>query len=198
MADVSQTLLSIAAEREADPLAPATVIVPSHLAGLQMRRRLGTLGPFAGVRFETLPRLAEIIGAGELAVRGRSPLARPIGDFLASQVALAARAELAGVRELPGFGRVLRQHFRRLRRAGIDSPERVTIPPTAGYIGELLRLYGEFRESSAAFYDEEDLLDVAAGVVSSGRATFAAEVGLHLRRAAGRPVRGRAMRCCAR
>src|SRR5439155_25849002 len=34
---------------------------------------------------------------------------------------------------------------------------------------ELLRLYDRFRQESASFYDEEDLLDEAAEVVREGR-----------------------------
>ena len=52
MPDVFSTLKSLAAARRLDPLAPVTVIVPSHAAGLQLRRRLAELAPFAGVRFE--------------------------------------------------------------------------------------------------------------------------------------------------
>jgi hypothetical protein len=59
------------------------------------------------------------------------------------------------VRELAGFGRVLRQMFRRLRRGGIDRADRVRVPLTFGYMGELVRLYAEFRSRSAGFYDEE-------------------------------------------
>ena len=63
MADIDTFLHSIARERRSDPLAPVTVIVPSHTAGLQLRRKLAERGAFAGVRFETLPRLAELLGA---------------------------------------------------------------------------------------------------------------------------------------
>ena len=55
MADIEELLRSIAASRAADPLAPMTVIVPSHVAGLHLRRRLGRMGAFAGVRFESDP-----------------------------------------------------------------------------------------------------------------------------------------------
>ncbi|HEY7270776.1 MAG TPA: PD-(D/E)XK nuclease family protein [Dehalococcoidia bacterium] len=177
MANLSQTLLKIAADRRADPLAPVTVIVPSHVAGIQMRRRLGEMGPFAAVRFETLPRLAEMIAAGELARRGRSPLARPIGDYVAGQVALLSRKELEGVAELPGYARVLRQHFRRIRRAGIASAEAVSVGLSNGYMAELVRLYGEFRARTAHFYDEEDLMDAAADLLASNRPGLIDDLG---------------------
>lgn len=114
MPDIQSALTSIADARTNDPLAPITVIVPSHAAGLQLRRRLAELGPFAGGRFETLPRIAELLGAGHLAASGRAPLARPIGDYVAEQVARESRGALAAVGDLPGYARVLRQTFRRL------------------------------------------------------------------------------------
>jgi len=81
------------------------------------------LGPYAGVRFETLPRLAELIGAGSLAAAGRAPLARPIGDYVAQQVAQESRGVFAGVADLPGYARVLRHIFRRLRRGWLRHHE---------------------------------------------------------------------------
>jgi len=106
-------LAAIARSRDRDALAPVTVIVPSHVAGIQLRRRLAMVGGrFAAVCFETLPRIAELLAGGDLARAERSLLARPIGDYLAGQVALEAGAPLAAVRDLPGFARVLRDAFR--------------------------------------------------------------------------------------
>src|SRR5881397_1278778 len=112
MADIFAALQEISSARAADPLAPVTVVVPSHASALHLRRRLAELGPFAGVRFETVARIAELIAAGHLAGENRSPLARPIGDYIAQQVALESRGTLGRVRDLPGYARVLRQIFR--------------------------------------------------------------------------------------
>src|SRR5438128_2192325 len=119
MPSLPEMLQTIQESRSRDPLAPVTVIVPSHIAGLQLRRRLAATGPFAAVRFETLPRIAEVLGAARLAAAGRSPLARPIGDYVAQEVAREARGELTRVAHLPGFGRALRVVFRRLKRGGV-------------------------------------------------------------------------------
>src|SRR2546426_10610699 len=116
MPNIDSALIAIAKGRAHDPLAPVTVVAPSHPAALQLRRRLAELLPFAAVRLETLPRIAELLGAGHLAAAGRSPLARPIGDYVAEQVAREAGGALAAVGDLPGYGRALRQIFRRLRR----------------------------------------------------------------------------------
>src|SRR5687767_12222904 len=118
MTDVYAALIEIAGARRADPLNSVTVVVPSHASGLQLRRRLATYGPFAAVRFETMPRVAELLGAGLLASQGRRPLARPIGDYVAGVVARESGGPLSAVGELPGYARTLRQIFLRLRRAG--------------------------------------------------------------------------------
>ncbi len=167
MADIDAFLHSIARERRSDPLAPVTVVVPSHTAGLQLRRRLAERGAFASVRFETLPRLAELLGAGHLVAEGRTPLARPIGDYLAAEVAQESRGALASVGALAGYARVLRQLFRRLRRGGILSAQDVPEGERTGHFGEVLRLYGRYRQETSAFYDDEDLLEAAAQAVRS-------------------------------
>jgi RecB family exonuclease len=162
---LDELLERISAGRRAAPLAPVTVICPSHLAALQLRRRLAEAGPFAGVRFETLPRLAELIGAGSLAASGRRPLARPIGDHLAERVAAQSLPPLAAIRDLPGYARLLRRLFARLRRAGLRGGEES--PPTleSPHLREVMRLYGLWRREIAAFYDDDDLLGAAAVVV---------------------------------
>ena len=169
MPDVFSALKLLAAERRLDPLAPVTVIVPSHTAGLQLRRRLAALAPFAGVRFETLPRIAELLAAGHLAEAGRAPLARPIGDYLAEVIARGSRGALAQVGDLPGYARALRRIFRRLRRGGVRNSSDVRGGVYGDQFAEILRLYDRFRQESARFYDEEDLLDEAAAVVRHGR-----------------------------
>jgi CRISPR/Cas system-associated exonuclease Cas4 (RecB family) len=174
--DVYEALQAIARDRRADPLAPVTVIAPSHAAALQLRRRLAEIEAFAAVRFETLPRVAELLGAGHLAASGRSPLARPIGDYVAEQVALDSRPPLDAVRDVPGYARVLRQIFRRLRRGGICASADVQIA-RHGHLGEILRLYDAYSQRTSAFYDEEDLLDAAADAVRANRAGVLADLG---------------------
>jgi ATP-dependent helicase/nuclease subunit B len=176
MPAASAALLTIARARERDPLAPATVIAPSHVAAIHLRRQLAEIGPFAGVRFETLPRIAELLAGGELARQGRAPLARPIGDYLATQIAREARDDLSEVRDLSGFARVLHQSFGRLRRGGFR-PEGVRSSFGSGLLGEVTRLYAAFRNRSAAFYDDEDLFDAGADVVRRGNTSVTDELG---------------------
>jgi hypothetical protein len=176
MPDLEHALDAIAAERKRDPLAPVTVVAPTHLAALQLRRRLAERGPFAGVRFEPLARLAELLGAAALAREGRRPLARPIGDYVATRVALESRGGLGRAAPLPGYARVLRQTFQRLRRGGFRDGG-VPVDLESGHLGEVVRLYGEFRQQIAGFYDAEDLLDAAALALDRGDQGFAADIG---------------------
>lgn len=192
-ARLEDLLAGISAGRRAAPLAPVTVVCPSHLAALQLRRRLAALGPFAAVRFETLPRLAELIGAGSLAAAGRAPLARPIGDHLAERVAAGARPPLESIRELPGFARALRRLFTRLRRAGLTGGEEPPAGLDSPHLTEVMRLYGLWRREIAGFYDEHDLMGAAARVVREDPAR-AAELGrLHLVPPGPRSADGRAL-----
>jgi RecB family exonuclease len=167
MTAIEATLDFIAAQRQHDPLAPVTVIVPSRLAGLQLRRRLARRAPFANVRFEIIARLAELIAAPELATAGRSPLARPIGDYAAGLVALESQGPLASVADLTGYARALRQTFRRFRRGGFRRAEDVIPAGPSSQLPEIARLFGRFRDITADFYDEEDLLDTASVTLRS-------------------------------
>jgi len=162
MSTIDAALDRIAAGRQRDPLAPVTVIIPSRLAALQLRRRLAERGPFAGVRFEVVSRIAELIAAADLAGEMRRPLARPIADYAAGLVARESRGPLASVADLAGYARALRQTFRRLRRAGFREAGGVPALGPDGPPAEIVRLFGRFRELTAEFYDEQDLLETAA------------------------------------
>ncbi len=177
MADVFAALAHISSGRSVDPLRPVTVVTPSHAAGLHLRRRLARLGAFAGVRFETLPRIAELLAAGHLSGAGQAPLARPIGDYLAEVVARESRGSLENVREMPGYARTLRRIFARMRRAGIRRAADVPLASGKGDLREILRLYDAFREASAGFYDMEDLLDAAAEVCAGDPAGALPDLG---------------------
>jgi ATP-dependent helicase/nuclease subunit B len=78
----------VRAAKEADRLAPVTVIVPGNYAAVSMRRELARRhGGIAGATFSTLHGLAERLGGPVLAARGRRPWSAPV-------VAAAVRAAM--------------------------------------------------------------------------------------------------------
>lgn len=89
---------TIALAQTGRPLAPVTVVVPSNLAGLAARRRLGAAGGVANVTFLTLRELAHRLGADRLL--DRPPAGSPV-------LLAAVRATL---RETPGPLAAVRDH----------------------------------------------------------------------------------------
>jgi hypothetical protein len=174
---LDEALDLVARARADNPLQPVTFITPTRVAALALRRDLAQRRSHAGVRFETLPRLAELAGAGLLAASGLRPLARPIGDYVAGVVARESGGTLAGIAGLPGYARVLRRHFQRLRRGGIRASGDLQVAPGSGAVAEFLRAYDAFREVTRGFYDDEDLLDAAAAAVREGSTGIAADLG---------------------
>ncbi len=153
-----------------DPFAPLTVVVPTTYAGLHLRRAIGRRG-LVNVRFEQLPRLAELLGAPSLAAAGRTPL-KPAIEFAAVRSAAGeAVGELKPFRAHPSFHASLRSTFQVLRNAPpevLDALER-----RGGMSREVIGLYTRFRERTEAYYDREVLAETAAAAVSSGRADTA-------------------------
>jgi len=154
-----------------DALGPVWVGVHSPLVGLHLRREFAAGGPFAGVRFAPLTRLAELIGAPPAAEGGRRPL---------TEVALraACRQELAPLRRRPrswlgpvadhgSTEEALARTWRAARRLDPETLARVS------------RLGGRAREVAALvtavsdrlrphFFDGEELAEVAAQAVVEG------------------------------
>ncbi|MFN8615482.1 MAG: PD-(D/E)XK nuclease family protein [Dehalococcoidia bacterium] len=154
-------LMARIAACKSDPLAPVTVIVPSNYAGLSVRRSLAARSPLVNVRFQVLARLAELLGAPRLVADGR----RPLTPWLGVMGVRAALAELPGVfAEVaghPSTARELHRTFRELREASEASLEDVS--RSTQRAADVVRLYRRFRELTAGYFDEFDLLESAAG-----------------------------------
>jgi ATP-dependent helicase/nuclease subunit B len=167
---------AISGVKGSDPLAPATVVVPSNHVGVAARRLLasGAAGRIcengtgiAAVTFLTVYRLGELLGAGRLSGSGRRPVSTPV-------IAAALRAALA---EDPGMFAPVADHpstemafvaaYRELRDL---SPEAlVALSAQSHRASDVVRLHLDARDRlQASWYDEEDLLDAAVDVVESG------------------------------
>ncbi len=151
-----------------DPFAPVTVVVPTTYAGLHLRRDIGRHG-LVNVRFEGLARLAELLGAPQLAATGQRPL-KPLIEFAAVRRAAGAAAGAFGpFRAHPSFHAALRRTFRELRYA---APDTLAALERQGKIfSEIVRLYARFRNLTASHYDRETLAEAAASAIDRGGAS---------------------------
>ena len=155
--------LAVAGRKHADPLAPVTVIVPTNLVGVLVRRALARgFGGIAGLDVLTVDRLAERIAAPALVGSGRRPATEPV-------VAAAWRRALAadpGVFEPvaghPATVRALARAHRELRE--VDDPGLDAIAAGGAIAEDLVRLH---RRVIALlrhdWYDTFDLRRTAAG-----------------------------------
>ena len=165
----------IAALKKDDPLAPATVVGPSNYANLTLRHELARSG-FANVRFLPMPRLAELLGAPSLAVRGRTPLTSIVESAVIRAVSESASGPLGELRFHPSTHQSLKSTFRELRNASDSALERLAARP--GLQAEVVNLYRRFRGRTNTFYDSEDLAQAAANAVRRGEATGLTDLGM--------------------
>ncbi|HEV7526974.1 MAG TPA: PD-(D/E)XK nuclease family protein [Acidimicrobiia bacterium] len=167
---------SVARAKEGDALAPVTVVVPTNSVGVSARRRLasGELGPVSGagrgvvgVTFVTVYRLAELLGAAELAAAGRRPVSTPV---VASAVrrALARNAGLfTPVAQHPATEEALVGAHREL--ADLDAAQLDLLAAQHPRAREVVRLHRATKSLlEREWHDEHDLMRVATDLVSAG------------------------------
>ena len=142
-----------------DPLAPATVVVPSAYARLRMRHILGRRG-MVNVHFLLPPQLSELLGAPSLAARGLRPLTPLLEGAAVRAIAAEAPGPLDSLRDHPALHHSLRSTFRELRHAGEGVLQR--LEGQSGLRPLVVRLYRRFRDLTAEYYDREDLAQSAA------------------------------------
>ena len=161
----------LAAIKATDPLEPVTVVVPTNVAGVTVRRHLGRVGNgVIGLQVLTLRRLAELLGGPALVAGGRLPVSTPV-------IAAAVRAELAAD---PGVFRAVADHpstltslvrvHRELRDVAPDLLD--VLAATTSRAGDVVGLHRRVHARLATrFHDEMDLLDAAADAVGASPVT---------------------------
>jgi hypothetical protein len=173
--DARDALFEVVARlRAPDPLTPVTVVVPSPLAGVALRRAAGRRSGFANVRFTELARMAELLGAPQLAAAGRRPLTPPVRREAIHAALAADDGPFAGVAGHPATSEALAATFDELR----------TLPPAqldalgrrSGRAGAVVRLFRASQALTADCYDTADVVRAAATAVRDD-APGAAEVG---------------------
>lgn len=162
----------VAALQRGDPLRPVTVAVPSGYARLLLRR--GWPHGLGNVRFESLNRVAELLGAPFLAEPGRAPLDRAV---LRERVRAALAGRAAPVRVLDPHGTIAAGTNPAGLDALTDAVGALWAVPAAdlareaaghaagGLFGALVALHREVRARLADRYDDEEQLRAAADQV---------------------------------
>lgn len=161
---------AVATVQAGEPLSPVTVAVPSPYVGLALRRGFPATGRvgFANVRFMPLARVAELLGAPELAAQGRRPL--PVAVLTqAVRGALAAHeGPFRGVHEHPATVRAVASSVTELR--GLDAAARARVARCSPRAAALVAVADEVARRTRAFFDEHDVFTAAAEVAGNGGA----------------------------
>lgn len=161
---------AIAAAKSGDPLAPVTVVVPSRVAGVELRRHFASQSHgIAAVEFTTLRRLADRLAMRSMLAQSR----RPVNDTIVGAVVRAALADSDGmfavVAHHPSTQAEFVRIYRELRTLDEASLDRLTT--TTRRAREVVAVCRRVAAVlSERHYDERDALDAAAALVASGEA----------------------------
>ncbi len=175
MSGAGHRLRRLVRELQGDgPLNPVTVIVPTTYVALTMRRSMGRDG-IANVRFTTISRVSELLGAPALSAKGLRPLTPLMESAAVRAVAVEATGALAASTDHPQTHRSLKATFRELRSASDAALDRLGVGD--GVPAETVRLFRSFRENTKERYDREDLAVSAADSLGRGATALLAEMG---------------------
>ncbi len=167
------------AAKAGDPLAPATVVVPSNYAAVATRRELARRGGVAGTSFLTLHRLAERLGGSALAAAGRRPVSAPVVLQAIRAVLAEDPGILAPVANHPATELAVAAAYRELAVVSADALDAVAAmsPRAADVIGIVRATSDRLRGN---WHDEYDLVVAATDRLRAGGATDLGPVILYL------------------
>ena len=156
---------AVAQAKGGDPLAPVTVVVPSHYVGLAARRALGrrshngTAGT-AAVAFHTAYSLAEHLGGAEMADQGRRGVSNAV---IAAAVRTALRRDpghFRGVETHPATERALTRAHRELSE--LDAEQLAALSRQSLRAGDVVRIHQEVAAALEEDFSNEQQLARAA------------------------------------
>ncbi|MEY2436925.1 MAG: ATP-dependent helicase/nuclease subunit [Acidimicrobiaceae bacterium] len=177
--------------KDGDPLRPVTVVVPSALAGITLRRRLATEGIAGGaglvaVGFIAFPELAQRLASADLAVEGRRPLDRLHASALLATALASDAGPFTALARDPAVIDSLLATFHDL--APLRDAELAALGRGSERAASVVRLHHAFREATADLVDDHEVARIAAAAVRLG-APALDELGLvvlHVPRRLGR------------
>ena len=148
---------AVAELKGTDPLGPLTVVVPNNYAKLALRRRLAAAG-YANVRHEVIARVAESLGAPELAAEGKVPLTA-VTEEAAIRAALRAAGGLGPQTEHRAVVSTLQALFRDLGEVGLDGDRHGRLASRGELARVAMAAHDEYLRllAEGGFYDRAEL-----------------------------------------
>ncbi len=150
---------AVSAVKRDDPLAPVTVVVPSALVGLTIRRRLATTGGVVALDTLVLPGLAARLAGKRLATDGRHPLSPLQRAALARTVLVHERARLTGAVDHPATVDALLRTFDDLRP--LDAAALAQLAASGSRAAEVVDLFRSYRRAAKDWLDDHDVTELA-------------------------------------
>jgi ATP-dependent helicase/nuclease subunit B len=152
--------------RGGDPLAPATVLVPTNHVGVATRRALARASErgLAGVTFSTIYRLAELLGATRLAASGRRPVSTPDLAAAVRTIVGADPGVFSRTHEHPATEKALLVAHRDL--SDLDHTRLDLLARQSPRAADVVRIHRAIQSKlEADWYDEQDLLGAAEAAI---------------------------------
>jgi hypothetical protein len=156
----------VAAAKAGDPMAPVTVVVPSAVAGVTLRRRLAADGGLVNVRFTSLPDLAAHIALARMAEQCQVPLTPVRAEAVAAAVLADEPGVLAAAAGEPSTAGALVATFAELAEA--DEPSRARVARSSRRAADVVRLHRAFTRRTAGRIGPHDQLGVAVAALEAG------------------------------
>lgn len=186
-APATSALAALLDERKnGDPLRAVTVVMPSALAAVTVRRALAERA-LAATDLVTLPSLVARLAAGRLAASRGRPLGALEARLIARDVLSSSTGPLARVGGRPATVAALVETFTELR--SLDASELAALAAGSRRAAEVVDLFRAFRRAVGDRADDHDALLAAATAVREQDAV-AREIGdvvVHLPRRLRRP-----------
>jgi hypothetical protein len=156
---------TVSAAKRVDPLAPVTVIVPSALAGLTVRRRLAADSGVVALDTVVLAGLASRLAAKRLATSGRRPLTPVQRAALARTVLVHERARLTGAVDHPATVDALLRTFADMRP--LDATALARLAASGSRAAAVVDLFRSYRRAAKDWVDDHDVVELAVEAVAA-------------------------------
>lgn len=158
---------AVARYKQAGPLSPVSVIVPSNYMGIAARRALAQRQGVAAVTFLTPYRLAELLGSAAVAADGKRPISTPILAAAVRAVLGREPGRFEGVHTHPATERSLVRAHRALSELPTDTLEKLS--GASARTADVIRVYYAVNDLlTPRFSNERDLVDAAVKAMKSG------------------------------